>query len=183
MGKDASEIRLEIEQTRARMGDTIEALGYKADLRARVKDAVNERVETVRGTIAEAAGGIMQTVEGATGTLGSVLSEATAKVGDATGGVTTNLTGAMSAVGEKLPRLDDVRGAASRGTGIAVENPLGLVLGALAVGFLAGMLAPVSDYERRTVGPIRDDLIGRAKGAGADALRRGGRELIARARR
>ena len=53
MGKDASEIRREIEETRARMGDTVEALGYKADVPARVKDAVNERVETVRGSMAE----------------------------------------------------------------------------------------------------------------------------------
>ena len=32
MGKDSSEIRREIEETRARMGDTVEALSYKADV-------------------------------------------------------------------------------------------------------------------------------------------------------
>jgi len=31
MGKDSREIRQEIEETRERMGDTIEALGYKTD--------------------------------------------------------------------------------------------------------------------------------------------------------
>lgn len=127
MGKDASTIRHEIEQTRARMSDTIEALGYKADVRARVKDAVNERVETVRGTIMEAAGGIRQTIEGASASLG----------------VTANVSDAMSAVGEKLPRPDDVRSVARRGAGMAGENPLGLALGALALGLLAGLIAPV----------------------------------------
>jgi hypothetical protein len=117
MGKDASTIRREIEQTRARLGDTIEALGYKADVRARVKDAVHQRVETVRGTIMEAVGGIGETV------------------------------GAM-ATGDKLPRPEDVRDAARRGAGALGENALGLALGALAVGLVAGLLAPVSDRGR-----------------------------------
>lgn len=42
------------------------------------------------------------------------------------------------------------------------NNPLGLAIGALAVGFLAGLAAPVSELERRTLGPIRDDLVVRA---------------------
>jgi hypothetical protein len=178
MGKDPSSIRREIERTRARLGDTIEALGYKADVRARVKDAVSERVETVRGTIVEAAAGIQQTVAGASGALGGALSSATEKMGDATGGVTANLTETMSAVGEKLPRPQDVRDAARRGAGIAAENPLGLVFGALAAGFVLGLMLPVSDYERKTVGPIRDDLLERAKDAGTDALVRGGSALL-----
>ena len=69
--------------------------------------------------------------------------------------------------------LENTRNVARRGVGIAVENPLGLALGALAVGFLAGLAAPVSELERRTVGPIRDDLVERAKAAGSDAIEHG----------
>jgi Protein of unknown function (DUF3618) len=32
MGQDPDEIRQEIEQTRAEMGETVEAIGYKADV-------------------------------------------------------------------------------------------------------------------------------------------------------
>jgi hypothetical protein len=32
MGQDPSEIREEIDETRARMGETVEALGYKTDV-------------------------------------------------------------------------------------------------------------------------------------------------------
>lgn len=32
MGEDPAAIRQEIEQTRERMGDTVDALGYKADV-------------------------------------------------------------------------------------------------------------------------------------------------------
>ena len=178
MGKDPSSIRHEIERARARLGDTIEAIGYKADVRARVKDAVQQRVETVRGTIAEAADGFKQSIGGASGTFGSALSTATEKFNDATAGATTNLSGAMGAVSEKLLSPEDVRGVARRGAGIAAENPFGLVLGALAVGLVAGLLAPVSAYERKTVGPLRDDLVERAKDAGTDALARGGKKLL-----
>ncbi len=61
----------------------------------------------------------------------------------------------------------------SNSVSIAQENPLGLALGALAVGVLAGLIVPVSELERRTVGPIRDDLVERAKAAGTDALEHG----------
>ena len=38
MGKGPGEIREEIEQTREEMGDTVEALGYKADVKTRAKE-------------------------------------------------------------------------------------------------------------------------------------------------
>ena len=130
MGKDASEIRHEIEQTRQRLGETVDALQYKADVRARVRDAVTERVETVRGTISS-------TMEGASG---------------------------------KLPRPEDVRTTAQRGAGIAARNPLALVAAAFAAGFVAGLLLPVTAFERERVGPIGDDLVERAADVGAETL-------------
>ena len=39
MGQDPSQIRTEIEDTRVRMGDTAEALGHKADVPGRAKEA------------------------------------------------------------------------------------------------------------------------------------------------
>jgi hypothetical protein len=48
-----------------------------------------------------------------------------------------------------------------------------LRLGAAAVGFLAGLLVPVTEYERSTIGPIRDDLLERAQSAGSEALEHG----------
>jgi Protein of unknown function (DUF3618) len=213
MGKDSSEIRREIEETRARMGDTVEALGYKADVPSRVKDAVNDRVETVKGTISDVVESVKDTVTGATGKVGSALGGAkrgvsdtlsgatdglrgatdtlrdtTGKVGETTSNVTSNVrstvqntlsntvgsvTGKVGSVTEKLPNPQDVTRYARRGVGIVQENPLGLALGALAVGFLAGLAAPVTDLEREKVGPIRDELVGRAKDLGSDALEHG----------
>ena len=209
MGKDSSEIRREIEETRARMGDTVEALGYKADVPSRVKENISDRVETVKGTISDVVDSVKDTLTGASGKVGSALGGAkrsvtdglsgtTDKMGDATsnvsnsvqqtignvtdklGGVTDKLGGVTDRLGSvtnKLPSAGDVRDVAQRGVGIAVENPLGLALGALAVGFLAGLAAPVTDIERKTVGPIRDDLVERAKSVGSDVLEHGKQAL------
>jgi hypothetical protein len=40
MGQDPDEIRQQIEQTRTEMGETVEAIGYKADVPSRAKEAV-----------------------------------------------------------------------------------------------------------------------------------------------
>jgi hypothetical protein len=53
MGKDASTIKQEIAETRERLGETVEALGYKADVGARLKDSVQNRAETVKETIGD----------------------------------------------------------------------------------------------------------------------------------
>ncbi|MEA2786635.1 MAG: hypothetical protein QOF71_2739 [Candidatus Eremiobacteraeota bacterium] len=162
MGKDSSEIRREIEQTRARMGDTVEALGYKADVPSRVKDAVHDKVDTVKGTIGGVVGGVKDALTGATG-----------KVGDVTSSLTSNVTDGVGGIADKLPSGADVKNVARRGAGIVAENPLGLALGAVAVGFLAGLLTPVTNYEREKVGPIRDDLLERAQSVGTDVLEHG----------
>jgi gas vesicle protein len=48
MGEDPDAIRDEIADTRERMGDTIDALGYKADVKSRAKDNVSGKVEAVK---------------------------------------------------------------------------------------------------------------------------------------
>ena len=47
MGQDPDQIRNDIEETRARMGDTAEALGHKADVPGRAREAVSGRGERV----------------------------------------------------------------------------------------------------------------------------------------
>lgn len=49
MGETPDHIREDIEETRARMGDTVEALGYKADVKSRVKDTIVEKKDAVVG--------------------------------------------------------------------------------------------------------------------------------------
>ena len=149
MGQDATQIRSEIEATRARMGDTVDAIGYKADVPARVRDDINQRIESVKGTIGDAVTGSKKAVRG-------TVRQASNAAGDA--------------LDESRDRVGDAAETTRRTASMALENPLGLALGALALGFLGGLLIPVSDVERRSIQPIGDEIAGRAQTAVSEAV-------------
>jgi hypothetical protein len=50
MGETPNHIREDIEQTRARMGETVEAIGYKADVKSRVKDTIVQKKDAFVGS-------------------------------------------------------------------------------------------------------------------------------------
>jgi ElaB/YqjD/DUF883 family membrane-anchored ribosome-binding protein len=133
MGQDPSEIRNDIEETRARMGDTAEALGHKADVPGRTKEAISGRVESVKSTF----------------------------------------SGAKDSVSDATPDGAEVKQGAQRAAGVAKENPLGLAIGATAVGFVAGMLIPSTRVEDEKIGPMADQVKDKARETGQEALERG----------
>jgi gas vesicle protein len=133
MGQDPDAIRHEVEHTREQMGETIDALGYKADVKTRTKERIGDTVDGVKER----------------------MGMATSKVSDAT------------------PDTEQVKQGARRAAGMAQENPLGLAVGATAVGFLAGMLIPSSRVEDEKLGPMADQLKQQAKETGEEALERG----------
>jgi gas vesicle protein len=60
MGKDPGQIRTDIEETRERLGETAEAIGYKSDVKGRAsgwvsdkKDAVTSRVSGAKDKVTE----------------------------------------------------------------------------------------------------------------------------------
>src|SRR4051795_1355551 len=54
MGEDPDRIRAEIEQTREEMSETVDALGYKTDVKARTKDSIRDKKESVMGVASSA---------------------------------------------------------------------------------------------------------------------------------
>jgi gas vesicle protein len=126
MGQDPSQIKQDIAETRGQMGDTVEALGYKADVPSRARD----RVESIKSKV----------------------------------------TGST-------PDGGDVKQGARRAAGMAQENPLGLAVGAVAVGFVAGLAVPSTKVEDRHIGPMADQLKEQAKETGQEAIERG-REVV-----
>jgi ElaB/YqjD/DUF883 family membrane-anchored ribosome-binding protein len=104
------------------MGDTVDALGYKADVKGRAKEKVNRL---------------------------------TGRVSDAT------------------PDAAEVKGQARRAAGVAQENPLGLAVGSIAVGFLAGMLIPTHRIEDEKIGPMAEQVREQVKQTGQEALEHG----------
>ena len=51
MGEDPSVIRAEIEQTRERVGDEVDALSYKTDVPARTQDYIDDKKEAVKSKL------------------------------------------------------------------------------------------------------------------------------------
>jgi hypothetical protein len=55
MGQDPSQIREDIEQTRAEMGDTVDALAHKADVKSRMKESISDKTERFRNQMSGTA--------------------------------------------------------------------------------------------------------------------------------
>jgi ElaB/YqjD/DUF883 family membrane-anchored ribosome-binding protein len=119
------------------MGETVGALGYKADVKGRARDKVTETKDRVTGGIT---------------------------------GVRDRITGTVS---DKTPEAEQVKGQAKRAAGVAQENPLGLALGSVAVGFLAGMLVPTTRVEDEKIGPAAEQVREQVKETGQEAFERG----------
>jgi ElaB/YqjD/DUF883 family membrane-anchored ribosome-binding protein len=51
MGENPTANKQEIEQTRGEMGETVDAIGYKTDVRGRAGDYVSEKKDKVTGTV------------------------------------------------------------------------------------------------------------------------------------
>ena len=144
MGQDPDAIRQDIEQTRTEMSDTVEAVGYKADVPSRTKDAVSDKVENMKSKVSDTATRAKEAV-----------------------------TGATSRAGDATPSRGEVKQAGRRAAGLAKENPLGLAIGAAAIGFLAGLAIPSTRVEDAKLGPVADQVKDRVKETGQEALDHG----------
>jgi gas vesicle protein len=184
MGQDPDAIRREIEETRERMGETVEALGYKADVPARSKEAVTEKVEGVKDTVSDKVQGVKESILGAKDTVSDKLPVGGGSGGSSGPGVTDRAQGALDSVtgrvqgvagtvSDKTPSTDEVKAKARRGVSVAQQNPLGLAFGSLALGFLAGMLIPETKKEHETLGPVADQVKEQVRSTGQEALERG----------
>jgi hypothetical protein len=151
MGQDPDAIRQDIEQTRAEMTDTVEAIGYKADVPARAKEKVSEKVDAAR----------------------SKVSEATTRAKEAVTGTTSRAGDTASRLGDATPSGEQVKRTARRAAGVAQEDPLGLAIGAAAIGFLAGLVVPSTRVEDQRLGPVADQVKDTVKETGQEALARG----------
>ena len=137
MGQNPSDIRAEIEETRTRVGDEVDALSYKTDVPARVGDYVDDKKQAVKDRVSGVKDAITGTASDASRTTSDVIPS-----------------------GEQLGKLKDT----------AERNPLGLVLGGVAIGFVAGLLIPSTRLEDEQMGEISDKVVDAAKETASDAL-------------
>ena len=144
MGQDPHDIRQQIAHTREEMGDTIDALGYKADVPARAKDKVTGTVDRARESLV----GTASSVKGA-------------------------VTGTAGSVKDAAPGRGQMSGQAHKAVGVAQKNPLGLAIGSVAAGFLIGMTLPSTRVEDERVGAMADEVKGHVAEIGQEAVEHG----------
>jgi ElaB/YqjD/DUF883 family membrane-anchored ribosome-binding protein len=137
------------------MSETVEAIGYKADVPSRAKDKVSETVDNVQNKVSGTATRAKEAVVGTASRAGDAASSATSRVGEAT------------------PSGGQVKQQAKQAVGLAQENPLGLAVGAVALGFLAGLAVPSTRVEDERLGPVADQVKDKVKETGQEALDRG----------
>jgi hypothetical protein len=126
MGQDPSVIRAEIEETRDRVGDEVDALSYKTDVGARMGDYVEDKKEAVKSKV----------------------------------------TGAV-------PDTRTIKRGAFQVRETAERNPVGLVIGGVAAGFILGTLVPKTRVENEQMGEMSDRLKDVAAGTAVEAAERG----------
>jgi hypothetical protein len=126
------------------MSETVDALGYKADVKTRTKENLTEKKDSVKESIV----GVKDKIVGA---------------GESAG----------STVGDKTPDAQEVKYKARRAASVAQQNPLGLALGSVAVGVLAGMLIPATRVEDEKLGEMSDNVIEKVKETGQEAIEHG----------
>jgi gas vesicle protein len=119
---------------------------------------------------------IRQGIEQTRGDMGETV-EALGHKTDLTGRAKDAVSDRVQDVREKIsgstPDSGEVKEGAKRAAGIAQENPLGLAIGAAALGFVAGILVPSTSIEDEKIGPVADDIKEKAKETGQEAMERG----------
>jgi gas vesicle protein len=80
------------------------------------------------------------------------------------------VAGRLSGARERMP---DAGEAAHRGAGMAQENPIGLAVGAIAAGFVVGMLLPATRVENEHLGPVSDQIKEQAREVSGEAVQHG----------
>jgi gas vesicle protein len=155
MGQDPREIRHEIERTRERMTDTVDAIGYRTDIKARTRDAVVERKDAAMSKVS----GMVNRVVGA--------------MPDAPSPSDISMPGFVPDKEQVRHGADQVKEGAKQAVSVAQANPVGLGVGAVAVGLLIGMALPATRAEDRRLGDLSDELKQQARDAGSEVLDRG----------
>lgn len=82
---------------------------------------------------------------------------------------------AKNSVMDRMQDAKDAIGSAGmRVRDVTVENPIAMLLAGMAVGFLVGMMLPVSRFESDRIGPMTDQVKDKMREAGGEIVRRGG---------
>ena len=138
----ADVMQSEIDGTRSQIGDTVGALGHKADVKGRMAESVSNKKNAVVGVFGSGKNAVVGKVDALVSTVSGVVPD-----------------------GEQA-----AAGAAK--VGVSKQNPVGIVIGGAAVGLLAGLMIPSTRMEDEQIGDIAEQMKDTVKETGSEALQR-----------
>lgn len=145
MDQDRSEVR-EVEEARQRVAQDVRSVAYNANVVDRAKENIHGRIEDAKDAAADR------------------VSDARDRMGD----MRDRVADARDAL------QDRVQGMSWNMSLNPVENPMAMLMAGVALGFLIGMVLPVSRFESQRLGPVADDMKDRVRQARSEVVRRGG---------
>jgi gas vesicle protein len=126
---------------------------------------IQQRIEQTREEMGDTVDALASKADVPGRVRGAVADKKDAAVGKVMGAKDA-VTGGAGTTGDLAGQA---KSGARRGAGIARENPLGLAVGAVAVGFVAGMVIPSTRVEDERLGPMADSVKQQAREVGSDA--------------
>lgn len=141
----ADVMQSEIDGTRSQIGDTVGALGHKADVKGRMAESVSNKKNAVVGVVGSGKNAVVGKVDA--------------------------LVSTVSTVSGVVPDGEQVAAGAAK-VGVSKQNPVGMVIGGAAVGLLAGLMIPSTRMEDEQIGDIAEQMKDTVKETESEALQR-----------
>lgn len=153
MASSSKQIRSEIENSQKRLADTVEAIGYKADIGQRTREAVQEKKQRA-----------LQPLKRTRDKIATPLRKTKDRGGSAAGKVRST-----------IPDAGQVRKTSSRAGQTIKEEPSMLAAASLGAGFVLGLLFKLRQKEMEVLAPAAQVVRRGARQASEKALDRGKR--------
>ena len=166
---EVDEIRRQIEESRENLGEAVGALAYKADVKNRGKEALEdkkevimEKVETLKSKVTgDGDGSIGEAIKDKLPDGGAIKDKLPSGIGEGVGEKVDALKSklpdgigdAAGRVGDAAPSKEDVKEKAQAAAGLAHDHPIAVAAGAAAAGLAAGLALPETRLEREKLAP------------------------------
>ncbi len=174
--EELDDIRRQIDASRENLGHAVAGLAYKADVKNRGKEVLEDKKEAVMEKVDELKDKLPT---------GGELKDKLPTGGDGVGGLgdkvkaklpsgealkdklPDGVSDAASKIADKTPSTEDVKQKAQGAAGVASDHPIAVAAGAAAAGLAAGLAVPETELERQKLKPhaqqARAEITGRVQ--------------------
>ena len=134
----------EVEDARRRVAEDVRNVAENANVVERAKEAAHAKIDAAKDAVTDRVGDVRD------------------RLADAKDAMQDSVQGAAQGAAQNIRNLNPS------------ENPLGMLFAGLAVGFLIGLVLPVTRFESERFGPLTENMRDRAQQMRAEVVRRGG---------